>query len=66
MTDRDVRTTELDPDAEEPLSGLGLGLIGMRERAELIGGTMEASETEDGFRVRAIIPLSSTREEPYA
>ncbi|HQZ00222.1 MAG TPA: histidine kinase [Propionicimonas sp.] len=67
VTDRDGHgTTELDPDAEEPLSGLGLGLIGMRERAELIGGTMEASETEDGFRVRAIIPLSSTREEPYA
>lgn len=28
----------------------------MRERAELLGGTLEAGETEDGFRVRLRVP----------
>jgi signal transduction histidine kinase len=54
---------ELDPDADEPLSGLGLGLLGMRERAEIVGGTLEAGPTEDGFRVRASIPLATLTEE---
>ncbi len=51
------------PGAQEPLAGLGLGLIGMRERAELVGGTFEAGPTEEGFRVRARIPRSSQTEE---
>ena len=50
------------PGAGEPLAGLGLGLIGMRERAELVGGTLAAGPTEDGFRVRATIPLASAVE----
>ena len=67
VTDRDGEGTRtLDPDAEEPLSGLGLGLIGMRERAELIGATFDAGETEDGFRVRTIIPLAASLEETHA
>ncbi len=32
------------------------GLTGMRERAELIGGQLEASRTDDGFRVELWIP----------
>lgn len=60
VTDRGGRgVPEVDPDAEEPLAGLGLGLIGMRERAELVGGSLEAGPTEDGFRARAVIPLAS-------
>ena len=51
------------PDTAEPLAGLGLGLIGMRERAEIVGGNLEAAPTEDGFRVRARIPLSILNEE---
>jgi signal transduction histidine kinase len=36
----------------------GSGLIGMRERAESVGGTFEAGPLDDGgFRVRAVIPL---------
>jgi signal transduction histidine kinase len=53
---------DLVPGAEEPLSGLGLGLIGMRERAELVGGTFEAGPTEEGFRVRARIPRTAATE----
>lgn len=38
--------------------GSGRGLAGMRERAELLGGTFEAGPTDDsGFRVTADIPL---------
>ncbi len=47
-----------DPIVDGQLSALGLGLIGMRERAELVGGSLEAGKTEDGFRVRARVPLS--------
>jgi signal transduction histidine kinase len=40
--------------AHEP--GLGYGLTGMRERAELIGGRLAAAPTPDGFRVELYIP----------
>ena len=42
---------------------MGLGLLGMRERAEIVGGTLEAGPTEDGVRVRASIPLATLTEE---
>ena len=54
---------DVDPEADEPLAGLGLGLLGMRERAEIVCGTLEAGPTEDGFRVRASIPLATLTEE---
>jgi signal transduction histidine kinase len=38
-------------------SGGGYGLVGMRERAELIGGTLEACPVEEGFRVLLRVPL---------
>jgi signal transduction histidine kinase len=34
----------------------GYGLTGMRERAELLGGRLEATSTADGFRVELWIP----------
>jgi signal transduction histidine kinase len=38
----------------------GSGLLGMRERAALVGGLLEAGPTADGgFRVVAILPLAS-------
>lgn len=44
-----------DPEAEQ-----GRGLVGMRERAELLGGTLEAGSLPGGgFRVRARIPARS-------
>jgi signal transduction histidine kinase len=36
--------------------GNGYGLTGMRERAELLGGTLTAGSTVDGFRVALWIP----------
>jgi signal transduction histidine kinase len=38
-------------------SGGGYGLVGMRERAELIGGTLEAGPAGEGFRVLLRVPL---------
>jgi signal transduction histidine kinase len=38
------------------MGGSGYGLAGMRERAELIGGTLEAGPTAQGFRVELWVP----------
>jgi signal transduction histidine kinase len=36
----------------------GFGIAGMRERAELLGGTLRAGLTADGgFEVRAVLPF---------
>ena len=37
-------------------SGSGYGLQGMRERIELAGGSLIAGPTDDGWRVRAVVP----------
>ncbi|GAA4193756.1 sensor histidine kinase [Microbispora amethystogenes] len=44
------------PSAEPGTPGGGYGLVGMRERAELLGGTLEAGSTGDGFLVRLRVP----------
>jgi signal transduction histidine kinase len=36
--------------------GLGYGLTGMRERAELLGGELSTAMTRDGFRVELRVP----------
>jgi signal transduction histidine kinase len=38
-------------------TGGGYGLVGMRERAELIGGALDAGPEEKGFRVLLRVPL---------
>ncbi|MCK7627835.1 histidine kinase [Streptomyces sp. RS10V-4] len=38
-------------------SGSGYGLLGMRERAELLGGTLESGPDEEGFVVRLRVPV---------
>ncbi|HVV19794.1 MAG TPA: histidine kinase [Pseudonocardiaceae bacterium] len=38
-----------------PATG-GYGLTGMRERAELIGGELATGPTDDGWRVRLVVP----------
>ncbi|MEU9092329.1 sensor histidine kinase [Streptomyces sp. NPDC087901] len=41
---------------ELAVSGSGYGLLGMRERAELLGGSLEAGPGEEGFVVRLRVP----------
>ena len=42
----------------------GHGLVGMRERATMLGGSLEAGPTADGgFRVTAVLPVSPPEEE---
>jgi signal transduction histidine kinase len=43
---------------EEPATrpGGGRGIAGMRERATLVGGSLEARRDGDGFRVRVMLP----------
>ncbi|MDT4901099.1 MAG: hypothetical protein QOJ78_2029 [Pseudonocardiales bacterium] len=50
----------LDVDsAGAPGRGNGLGLVGMRERAESLGGTFEAGPGGSGWRVHAELPLTT-------
>jgi signal transduction histidine kinase len=44
--------------------GRGYGLTGMRERAELLGGTLTAAATGTGFRVELRLPAAERQERP--
>jgi signal transduction histidine kinase len=45
----------------------GHGIIGMRERAAMLGGSLHAGPTEDGgFHVIAILPINADRHEDDA
>jgi signal transduction histidine kinase len=39
-------------------SGGGHGVIGMRERAALLGGSLEAGPRDGGFQLKARLPFS--------
>jgi signal transduction histidine kinase len=57
--DPDPRPATVPASPEHRASGderPGYGLTGMRERAELLGGELAASSTDDGFRVELWIP----------
>jgi len=46
-----------------PYNGEGHGLVGMRERAVAVGGTLSVGgEPDGGFEVRAVLPLSGGTE----
>ncbi len=48
-------------------AGAGTGLLGMRERAALLGGSLQAGHRPGGgFRVHAQLPLTSTAPAPAA
>lgn len=58
-----LTVTDSGDDASTPAASGGLGLIGMQERAEIIGGSCEAgAQPQGGFRVRAVLPAPSTKE----
>jgi signal transduction histidine kinase len=62
-TDGDAVRVEVRDDGtgSRESSADGKGLLGMRERAELLGGTLEAGAPEGGgFRVVAVLPLPNT------
>ncbi|WP_369213583.1 sensor histidine kinase [Streptomyces flavofungini] len=52
----DVRDSGGHPPGELAASGAGYGLLGMRERAELLGGSLEAGPGEEGFVVTLRVP----------
>lgn len=39
-------------------SGGGHGIVGMRERVEVLGGRLEAGPTGSGWRVRTVLPAA--------
>ncbi|WUI00914.1 histidine kinase [Spirillospora sp. NBC_00431] len=43
-------------DAELASAGSGTGLIGLRQRVELVNGSLDAGPDQDGFRVHAKLP----------
>lgn len=45
-----------------PVHGSGKGLIGMRERAAVYGGTVDAGPTPTGWRVRAVLRWDESNE----
>ncbi|GAA2336162.1 histidine kinase [Saccharopolyspora halophila] len=54
-----VITAANGPGSAPGEAGAGYGLLGMRERVSLAGGSLEAGPAGDGFRVRAVLPLRS-------
>ncbi|MEU5581586.1 histidine kinase [Streptomyces huasconensis] len=52
----DIRDSGGQPPGELASSGAGYGLLGMRERAELLGGSLEAGPGEEGFVVTLRVP----------
>lgn len=56
LTDRVDLTVRNGAGAEQPPSG-GHGLLGMRERAQLVGGRLDAGAVEGVFVVSASIPI---------
>jgi signal transduction histidine kinase len=45
-----------NPSSRDGVSPAGHGLVGMRERAALVGGVMEAARANGTFRVHARLP----------
>jgi signal transduction histidine kinase len=50
--------------APDAMKAGGHGILGMRERTSLLGGTLDAGRAGDGFRVRARLPYAAEDEAP--
>jgi signal transduction histidine kinase len=57
----DLCVTNPVPAGGSPRSGGGHGLVGMRERATLLGGSLDAERTNGTFRLRAQLPDGGQR-----
>ncbi|MEU3616733.1 histidine kinase [Streptomyces sp. NPDC006872] len=59
-----LRVTVTDDGAGAGAGPPGFGLVGMRERARSVGGTLEAGPRDDerkGYEVRAVLPTEAVR-----
>jgi signal transduction histidine kinase len=54
----ELRVTNPTPASSSPRPGGGHGVIGMRERATLVGGSLDAERANGAYRVRARIPYA--------
>jgi signal transduction histidine kinase len=45
------------PERQAPRDGEGHGLLGLRERTTLLGGTLDVDQPDGGWRVRATLPV---------
>lgn len=52
------------PDAAAGVPGAGSGLLGMRERATILGGSFTAGPHLEGWRVTAALPITHLQESP--
>jgi signal transduction histidine kinase len=57
----ELRVTNPVPARGAPRSGGGHGLVGMRERATLLGGDLDAERANGAFRLQARIPYGAQR-----
>ncbi|GAA4627370.1 histidine kinase [Actinoallomurus vinaceus] len=59
MTGNGAVSLEISNDAaggSPAIGGTGHGLLGMRERVDLVGGSLQAGPTTDGWRLSALLP----------
>ncbi|MCA0251367.1 MAG: histidine kinase [Actinobacteria bacterium] len=61
-----LTVTDAGDSEATPASSGGLGLVGMQERAEIVGGSCEAGpQPQGGFRVRAVLPAPCPKEDVH-
>jgi signal transduction histidine kinase len=51
----------MGPDRDDERTTSGYGVLGMRERAALLGGTLDANASRGMFRVHARLPYQPVR-----
>jgi signal transduction histidine kinase len=57
----DGHRKDADPESRQPSVGSGRGIIGMTERAGMLGGKVEAGPAPSGgWRVKAVLPAKAT------